>query len=459
MFRFSGRRLLRPFALLLLLSAWSTGAGASERTQTVTLLQFSDYHSHALPFYAGADGELGGIARAVGYLRREKRRGALVFSGGDMINKGSPSWSDRYRCAEWSWFNGIVDAMAFGNHEPDYGLPELARCRSFIHYPLLSANTTARTMKFEPYRVFETHGLRIGVFAVAGSDFGSLVKEPLTFSDPVDAAREVVARLRSREHVDAVVMIGHEHLDSDYALARAVPGIDLIFGSHSHLRRDLTRIEGTDTWFLSPWQYLGYISRVQLEFRKRKLVAVRGGLIPVDARMAPDRAVQARVREMETALERDPLYAPLFQTVGTLPSAISVDELGAQSVAVMRDAVHADVALSTASSFRQPLAAGPLTVEALRAALPYDNEIVVAEMSGEQLGRLLEYGRSRKGSDSFAIVTPVAALDPARTYRVATTDYLARVAEGYRDWFGTAARPSGLHVREEMRKVIAHSGS
>ena len=449
-----GRRFLRPFAFLLLLCA----ASANAREHSVTLLQFSDYHSHALPFYAGSAGQQGGIARAIGYLRREKRRGALVFSGGDMINKGAPAWSDRYRCAEWPWLNGIVDAMAFGNHDADYGLSELARCRELIHYPLLSANTTSAVMSFEPYRVIESHGYRIGVFAIAGSDFPALVKEPLTFSDPVIAARKVVEQLRSREHVDAVVMIGHQHLEADFALARAVPGIDVLFGSHSHLRRDLMRIEGTNTWIVSPWQYLAYISRVELRFRGHQLVGVRGGLVPVDEQMPVDRAIQSRVRSMETSLQRDPVYAPLFQLVGTLPEPISIDDLGARTVETMKESVHADVALSTASSFRQPLAAGPLTVEALRAALPYDNEIVVAEMSGEQLERLLEYGRSRQGSDSFAISIAPSTIDPARKYRVATTDYLAKVAEGYRDFFGSSVQASGLHVREEVRKRIALNG-
>src|SRR3954462_797917 len=83
---------------------------------TVTLLHFSDYHSHAQPFYTD-EGERGGIARAIHYLQREKQRGALVFSGGGTINKGAPAWSDKYTCAEWPWFNGIIDAMAFGNHD------------------------------------------------------------------------------------------------------------------------------------------------------------------------------------------------------------------------------------------------------------------------------------------------------------------------------------------------------
>src|SRR5258706_12788885 len=101
----------------------------------VTLLHFSDYHSHALPFYSEDHLEQGGIARAVRYLRTQKKHGALVFSGGDMINKGSPSWSDKYECAEWPWLNGIVDAMAFGNHDADYGREQYERCAKPVPYP------------------------------------------------------------------------------------------------------------------------------------------------------------------------------------------------------------------------------------------------------------------------------------------------------------------------------------
>ena len=188
---------------------------------TVTILHFSDYHSHALPFYTDA-GERGGIARAIGFLERHKKAGALVFNGGDMMNRGAPAWSDKYGCAEWPWFNGIVDAMAFGNHDADYGNGELLRCRSAVRYPILSANTTG----FERSLYFDRNGVRIGVFAISGADFPALVTyAKLTFSDPVVAARDVVKTLRERDHVDAVVMIGHEQTEDDYKLAAAVPGM------------------------------------------------------------------------------------------------------------------------------------------------------------------------------------------------------------------------------------------
>jgi 5'-nucleotidase len=397
----------------------------------VTILHFSDYHSHALPFYSeGRDGQ-GGIARAIGYLERE-RRGALVFSGGDMVNKGSPSWSDKFGCAEWRWFNGIVDAMALGNHDVDYGPEAFARCRASITYPILSANTEG----FPATRVFTRNAVRIGVFALAGDDFASLTKG-LRFTDRVAAAREAVASLRRR--ADAIVMIGHETTEEDYALAREVPGIDLILGTHSHLKRGLTKIEGTDTWFIAPSQYLTYVSRVVLSFDNHALEKVTGGLVPVDSSMRESRRIAARVASMQKELERDPRYAELFRTIATLPSPLPEAELAARVVTMMRERAEADVALSTKSSFRQPLPPGALTMETLRGALPYDNEIVVVEVSGAQLRQFLAR------EDVYA--AGPAAIQDERVYRLATTDYFARVA-------GLKAEPSGLRVREEFRKTL-----
>src|SRR5260221_10087700 len=417
----------------------------------VTLLHFSDYHSHALPFYSEGIEEQGGIARAVTYLRTTKRQGALVFSGGDMINKGSPSWSDKYGCAEWPWLDGIVDAMAFGNHEPDYGREAYDACAKSVRYPILSANTEG----FRGTAVFTAGDAKIGVFAVAGSDFKTLVHtDGFVLGDPVAAARAAVRKLREEDHVDAVVMIGHEHLDDDFALARAVPGIDLIFGSHSHLKRDLQQIPGISTWFISPSQYLTWISRVQLTIDHHKVTKVTGALIRMDEHTKGDPAIAKRVAEMEQALEHDPKYAERFKPIATLKQPLSVDDLGNRTVEIMRSTAKADLALSTASSFRQPLPPGTLNLETLLAAMPYENDVLVAEMSGAEVGKLLALAESKEGSDSFPYTPRPATIDPARTYRVATTDFMAKVARDYRDFF-TGATPTGLKVREEVRKWLA----
>jgi len=422
--------------LLLVLVALPLGADT-----TITLLHFSDYHSHALPFYTD-EGERGGIARAIGYLATQKREGALVFSGGDTINKSAPAWSDKFQCAEWPWFNGIVDAMALGNHDVDYGWTAFEGCRKRVRYPILSANTNG----FSGTAVFETKGVRVGVFALAGADFQKLVKVPeLAFSDPVAAAKEAVRVLRDEKNSDVVVMIGHQDVDDDYEMAHEVPGIDLIFGSHSHLKRDLVQIPGTTTAYISPSQYLTYISRVELTIDEGRVKSVRGGLIPVDESLPADRAIEKRVAKMQRDLERDPELRELFTVITKLDAPLSTEALAKRTVELMRDVSKADIALSTKSSFRQPLPAGALTMEILRAAMPYDNEIVVCAMNGAQLQRALDAA----GPESY--VTELA-IDPSRTYRVATTDYVASVA--HKGVFPCDVTRSGLRVREETRKGL-----
>jgi 5'-nucleotidase/UDP-sugar diphosphatase len=467
---------------------------ADDRPATVTLLHFSDYHSHALPFWNDHHSDQAGLARAIGYLKREKRRGALVFSGGDMMNHGSPAWSDKYQCAEWSWLDGIVDAMAFGNHDADYGTAKFDECRASVPYPILSANTldgSGRVVLLDrgkPYSIFARGAIRIGVFALAGRDFETLVKpanrpaKGAVFDDPVAAARGVVRALREEEHVDAVVLIGHEQLADDFALAREVEGIDLIFGTHSHLRRELEQIPGTSTWFISPFQYLTYISRVELTFRRHRLAGVTGHLVRVAAPMTGDPDTSRRVATMQRALEHDPKFAPLFAPLGRAESEVSTDgqlerdaHLGNLVTDIMRNAASAEVAMVTSSSFRQSIPPGRILVETLRAAMPYENAILVYPMTGAQLGAVIAYSVAHSGTDAFCqlsgvtvrgtATSPVIAvgdspLDPHRIYRVAVTDFQALVADGYRQIFAPLTKETtGLELRKTAEQSIARSGT
>ncbi|HEV7920564.1 MAG TPA: 5'-nucleotidase C-terminal domain-containing protein [Thermoanaerobaculia bacterium] len=399
----------------------------------ITLLHFSDYHSHAVPSYSEDRADQGGIARAIGYMKGQQ--GALIFSGGDMMNRGAPAWSDEYKCAEWSWFNGVVDAMALGNHDADYGQDELVRCRKSVTYPILSANTPG----FEPYAVFQRQGVRIGAFATAGPD--------------IETARQTVRALREKEHVDVVVYIGHEHREDDERLARAVQGIDLIFGTHSHIKQALTKIDGTQTYFISPFQYLTYVSRVQLTIGDHRVTKARGELVRIDKRIREDQSVAKRVRTMQKALEQQ--HPDLFRPIGRLQHALTQDELGQRTVEVMAAATDADAALSTTSSFRQPLPSGTLTEELLRNAMPYDNEIVLCTMSGAQLQRVLAFAESKRGTDAFAYVARPASIESDKSYKVAAADFLANGP--YREVFDCEKTKSGKRVREEVRRRLTAS--
>jgi 5'-nucleotidase/UDP-sugar diphosphatase len=483
--------------ILLLLLLLSVTPVVAQSGATVTLLHFSDYHSHAVPFYSEGEADVAGVARLIGYLQDYAADpNVLIFSGGDMINRGSPAWSDKYQCAEWSWFNGIVDAMALGNHDADYGPEVFAQCQTQIDYPILSANTLAADgqplfqVDGKTYRVFEVDGVKIGVFAVAGTDFDALVKPEYrpaagaTFADRVATARQVVDTLRQQEQVNAVVVIGHALYEDDVALAQAVPGIDVILGTHSHRKEGLTRIPNTDTFIISPFQYATYVNKVELTFADGELTDVTGELVPMSPNKPEDPAIAAQVAQMQAELEADPAYAELFKPIGEAAVELSTEGqfegeaiLGNLVMDIIREAAQANMALSTSSSFRQPIPPGPILEEDLRTSMPYTNKILLFDLTGAQVQELLDFSISRRGDDFFSQVAgvrfniasdqatnielladpanPAAGyqpLDPAATYKVAATDFQSLIAAGYKDIFAKGSyTETGLAVHDLVR--------
>lgn len=491
------RILLTAIVVLLLLSVSPVSA---QQDTTITLLHFSDYHSHAVPFYSEGATDTAGVARAVAYLKTYTNDpNALILSGGDMINKGSPAWSDKYQCAEWPWFNGLVKAMAFGNHDADYGAEVFAQCQTQIDYPILGSNVLDNNGQplfqrdGKTYEVFDVGGVKIGVFAVVGPDFERLLKPETmpapdaSFADRVKIAQKVVKTLREEEQVDAVVLIGHALYEDDVALAQAVPGIDLIFGSHSHRKEGLTPIPDSDTLIISPFQYLTYISKVEFTFSNGVLSDVSGELVKMSSDLPEDPEIARKVAQMQAELEADPDYAHLFQPIGEAAVELSTEGqitgegvLGNFVTDIIRDAANAHLAIFTASGFRQPVPPGEILEQDLLTAMPYKNAVYVYDMTGAQIQELLDFSASRIESDFFSqvsgarfnIVDGQAAnvqlldnpadsaaayspLDPAKTYQVATSNYQGLFAGGYKDIFAPAPyTETGLDVWDEVRKFI-----
>jgi sulfur-oxidizing protein SoxB len=91
---------------------------------------------------------------------------------------------------------------------------------------------------FKPYTIKELGGARI---AVIGQAFPrTKIANPARFIpdwtfDIYDSEmQELVDQIRAEEKVDAVVVISHNGMDVDIAMASRVSGIDVILGGHTH---------------------------------------------------------------------------------------------------------------------------------------------------------------------------------------------------------------------------------
>ena len=216
--------------------------------------------------------------------------------------------------------------------------------------------------------------------------------------------------------------------------------------------------------------------------------------------MGPDRPeapdIAAQVAAMQRDLEADPEYAAHFERLGRAAVELSdanissgESVLGNWVLDTVRAAAGAQVAVSTASSFRAAIPPGEVTVEDYLTAVPYENLVLVHELTGAQLQQLLDLSAGKRGTDSFSQASGVryaiqdgkaadvqvlasststpanpsafVSLDPAATYLVATTDFQARIAPGYSDLFRQAASvtDTGIIVNDLMMQTLRTADS
>src|SRR5882724_10907093 len=253
--------------LLILTCSNSRRVGAAPQRAHVVILGTTDMHGRVFPidYYTNKYDNVG-IAK-VATLVKEARKNdpdLLLIDSGDTIqgtpleyfhNKKNNSPPDPMMLA----MNELrYDSMTVGNHEYNFGLQVLEKARGEAKFPWLSANTYdagKATTHYQPYIVKEVQGVRIGVLGLTTPGIPNWENVPnyegLEFKETVSEAKKWVPILREKEKVDVVVITMHMGIEEDLrtgtpnpaqvpnenaaiAIARQVPGIDVILMGHTH---------------------------------------------------------------------------------------------------------------------------------------------------------------------------------------------------------------------------------
>src|SRR5712692_10316504 len=259
---------LAGFVIALAFAAvvFRSDAAAPARAHIV-ILGTTDMHGRVFPidYYTNKYDNVG-IAK-VATLVKEARKNdpdLLLVDSGDTIqgtpleyfhNKKNNAPPDPMMLA----MNALhYDSMAVGNHEYNFGLKVLEKARSEAKFPWLSANSYNKgsaTTHYTPYIVKEVQGVRIGVLGLTTPGIPNWENVPnyegLEFKETVSEAKKWVLILREKEKVDVVVITMHMGIEEDLrtgtpnpaqvpnenaaiAIARQVPGIDVILMGHTH---------------------------------------------------------------------------------------------------------------------------------------------------------------------------------------------------------------------------------
>lgn len=433
----------------------------------LTILHTNDIHGHYLPERAEwIDGkpEIGGFVRLeeeVTSLRGKRAKDSvLLFDGGDELT-GTPLSDvvvDGVKGgAMHAFFERLgYDAWVLGNHEFDKGLDNLRGYTAGAASPVLSSNVRSPDggplLPNQEYsKVFRTNGVRIGVIGVTTGRLAGLMSRAdfarLTLTPEPEAVRAEVARLDPL--TDLIVVLSHIGLEQDEQLAASVPGIDLIVGAHSHTR--LTKaVHVGDTWIVQAGSYNRSLGVVDLTVEGDAVLDFRyelRDLLPETAPRPPDPTLLALTQHYKTTL--DAIYGEVVSTAHTTLTRSYNHEssLGDWITDALRDATGADVAFYNGGGLRADLVAGPVTRGALFECFPFNNDVVTFRLTGEALigvvirnlaadsdesrGYLSASGlrwvwRVRGGAPEVVEARVGETLvDPARTYLVASSSYIA----------------------------------
>jgi 2',3'-cyclic-nucleotide 2'-phosphodiesterase (5'-nucleotidase family) len=434
--------------LLLLVLAVPAAAARTAGTVVVTVLHTSDVHGNLLPWdylrERPADVGLARVATRVAEIRKATPN-VLLLDGGDTIEGAAPEYvqSRRAKFGPLLAAEGApdadpmmramslmgYDAMAVGNHEFNFGLEVLRKAEKDASFPWLSANTLRAkdgSPAFREYVVKVVGGVRIGVLGLTTPNIPNWEPEAnrpgLRWEDPVATAKRLVPRLREIERCDAVVVLFHSGLEVDpltgspdgteaenriAALAREVPGIDLILGGHTHRMVPLTRVAGVPV--LQPGRWAEMLDRADLTFEKSgnrwSLTGVKGEQLPSNASVATDPAVAEVAAPFDRAARRW-----LDETVAEAEETFPAERARLEDTALLdlvndaqRRATGADLSMTSLlpGGRYKGLPKGRVTVRDLFALYPYENQLVVVEIDGAQLKACLERAAEFFAAASF----------------------------------------------------------
>ena len=411
------------------LTFWAPGYLAAQTSATppappapsLVIFHTNDVHGYALE-EKDAAGVLAhiGYARAKGYIDAYPAANKLLLDAGDVLH-GRP-----FATAQRGEFIARIlklmnyDALAVGNHDFDYGLPRLMELRDRYGLNFLAANIIERedgVPLLPPYIVKDFGDLKVGVFALSTPE--TPVKttpgnvESVTFGDAesiVATAQALTRKLREEDGVDLVVALTHLGTDPQdvpgaQAVARDVPGLDLVVDGHSHTR--LAGLRVGDALIVSTGALFENLGRVEVIRTGEGRLILAPKLLPAAdlAEVQPDALVLELVTGLESELSREldlvASYTPIDLNGERTDIRYRSTNLGRLICASILKATRADAAMFNSGSIRASIPAGDITKGRLLEVLPYDNYVVTIQLTGRELLEALNIGLSQPGEGVF----------------------------------------------------------
>ena len=367
----------------------------------------------------------------------------LLFSAGD--NRTGNPVNDQYEPINYPMIELMnqtgFDLSTVGNHEWDGEIVSLANDIERAGFPFLCANVfvpESTKLDIKPFVTMERQGVKMAVVGLIEISHDGIpgthpdkIKE-VSFKHPKVVLPDY-KYLRNQN--DVVILLSHCGLEDDMELAQANPWLDAIIGGHSHTLIEHPS-ETNGVLITQSGSHLKNATLVKLRVKDHKVVAKEAVVLNVNK----VKKEKPEIRQMVNKFNDAPA---LNESIATAKSKFGTpEELGCMFCDALCELSGADFAFQNTGGIRiTHLNKGPITVKDVYSIDPFNNDVVVYQMTGEQVKRfILNSYRTYGGHPSYVSGMTYRVSDDGRkvwvemdgsqfstkkTYKVAFTSYMA----------------------------------
>ncbi len=374
-----------------------------------------------------------GVEELTTYLKnaQSKNENTILLSSGDMW-QGSAESNLTHGALMTEWMNELDFAsMTLGNHEFDWGEDRIGENAEIAEFPFLAINifdsTTGERADFcEASVVIEKNGLEIGIIGAIGDVHSSISGEVVgdmyfkVGNQLTSLVKDEATRLRS-EGVDFIIYSIHsDSSDYDYSLSNGY--VDLVFEGHTH--QDYAEMDSYGVYHLQNGGENEGISHASLAINKANgsnivlnTEVVSSSVYSIfEEHPAVDGLIDKYTDDIAWANETMVTTSRYYRSTDILTIC---SELYYNAGVEKWGSEYEIAAGGGFMSARSPydLQRGNVSYADVYSILPFDNQLVLCEISGYDLNRIMKQNRYYVYTDG------VSSFDSAKTYYIITDTY------------------------------------
>lgn len=455
---------MKKIYLTILLNILIVCGTANASAEHLVILTLNDTHSRVDPDFDGKGGMLRQKVLFDSVLCAEKN--VLRVHAGDAV-QGSLYFSEFHGDVEYEMHNKMnFDIIIAGNHEYDNGMEQLAHYYKQVKAVKLCSNYdftgTVLEGVFKPYYIKEFGNKKVGFIAANLNPYGMIAEtncKGIKFSDIIETSNKTAAMLKQEMGVDFVVLVSHIGYDmsgdggtGDIDVVKNSTDIDLVIGGHTHTLIDPSK-SSSPAWLVPNKEgRMIPITQTGNWGKKVGLIDIDLDTKKVDYRLlSVDKRYDSRVNYPEI----ENFLAPYKHKVDSLMNkevAVSAKEMrrglgalsnwvsdAARDITAELSGMKVDCSIMNKGGIRCDMPKGSVSEGLINSMFPFDNRLLVLELTGKQILRSLEIMAGRGGDATSSDLVVEFTKDkkiksakikgknikPNKKYKVVTLDYLA----------------------------------